>query len=183
MIRYPSRGKVSGVGPSFRWDDDYIFCRFERSPTLKTNNKVRSALLTLIAMLVAISLTSIPLQTVAQSKPDAVAGTWGAVQADGAPKCEGTTVMVFHQGTYFRVLPNVGSTGGINQLILNRSTYRLRGDRLVVAQGLSFTNPEPRRTFLVPRIGGRSLILQGKGRVTFKPCPPIDPKGLDAVVK
>ena len=134
-------------------------------------------------MLVTLSLASIPLQTAAQSKPDAVTGTWGAVQADGAPKCEGTTVLVFHQGQYFRVLPNVGSTGGNNQLILNRSNYRLRGDRLVVAQGLSFTNPEPRRTYLVQRIGEPALILQGKERVTFKPCPPIDPAGLDAVVK
>jgi hypothetical protein len=119
----------------------------------------------------------------AQSRPDAVEGTWGAVQADGAPKCEGTTVLVFHQRQYFRVLPNVGSTGGNNQLILTRSTYRLRGDQLVIAPALSFTNPEPRRTFLVQRIGERSLILQGKERATFKVCPPIDPKGLDAVVK
>lgn len=134
-------------------------------------------------MLVTLSLTTFPPQAAAQSKPDAVTGTWGAVRADGAPKCHGTTVLVFHQGTYFRVLPNVGSTGGINQLILTRSTYRLRGDRLVVAQALSFSNPEPRRTYLVQRIGEPALILQGKERVTFKPCPPIDPTRLDAVVK
>jgi hypothetical protein len=126
---------------------------------------------------------AISVELSAQSKPDAVTGTWGAVQADGGPKCEGTTVMVFHEGEYFRVLPNVGSTGGNNQLILTRSTYRLRGDRLVVAQALSFSNPEPRRTFLVQRIGERSLILQGRERVTFKPCPSIDPSSLDAVVK
>ena len=133
--------------------------------------------------LVTVALLSIPLQAAAQSKPDAVTGTWGAVQSDGTPKCQGTTVLVFHQGRYFRVLPNVGSTGGNNQLILNQSTYRLRGDRLVVAQGLSLSIPEPRRLYVLQRIGGRSLILQGKDRAVFKPCPPIDPAGLDAVVK
>lgn len=118
-----------------------------------------------------------------QARADVVAGTWGAVQRDGAPKCAGTTVLVFHEGKYFRVLPNVGSTGGNNQLILSRSTYELRGDRLTVAPALSFTNPEPRRRFLVQRIGDRALILQGKERVTFKPCPAIDPAGLDDIVK
>jgi hypothetical protein len=136
-----------------------------------------------VATLAVVALFGVGDDAVAQSKPDAVEGTWGAVQADGAPKCAGTTVLVFHQGRYFRVLPNVGSTGGNNQLILSSSSYRLRGDQLVVAQALSFTYPEPRRTFVVQRIGGRALILQGKERVTFKPCPPIDPAGLDAVVK
>lgn len=117
------------------------------------------------------------------SRADVVAGTWGAVQEDGKPKCGGTTVLVFHEGRYFRVLPNVGSTGGNNQLILSRSSYILRGDRLIVAPALSFTNPEPRRRFLVQRIGEPALILQGKERVTFKPCPPIDPASLDDVVK
>jgi hypothetical protein len=124
-----------------------------------------------------------PEEVDAQSKPDSVSGTWGAIGVDGEPKCDGTTVLVFHQGDFFHVLPNVGSTGGNNQLILNKSTYRLRGDRLVVTQGLSFTNPMPRRTYLVQSIGDRALILQGKERVTFKPCPPIDPAGLDAIVK
>jgi len=114
---------------------------------------------------------------------DAVTGTWGPEQADGSPKCEGLPVLLFHDGRYFRVLPNVGSTGGINQLILSESTYRLSGDRLVVAQALSFTNPQPRQNFLVQRIGGKALILQGKERVTFRPCPPMDPKTLDSIVK
>jgi len=131
---------------------------------------------------ILILLAATPVAT-ARSRADAVAGTWGAVQANGAPKCGGTTVLVFHEGRYFRVLPNVGSTGGNNQLILSRSTYELSGDRLTVAPALSFTNPEPRRRFLVQRIGERSLILQGKERVTFRPCPPIDPESLDSVVK
>jgi hypothetical protein len=118
-----------------------------------------------------------------QARADVVAGTWGAAQADGEPKCGGTTVLVFHDGRYYRVLPNVGSTGGNNQLILSHSTYDLNGDRLTVAPALSFTNPEPRRRFLVQRIGEPALILQGKERVTFKPCPPIDPSRLDDIVK
>ncbi len=122
-------------------------------------------------------------EAVSSQIEDAVTGTWGVVQADGKPKCDGTTVLVFHRGRYFRVLPNVGSTGGNNQLILNHSTYELSGDRLIVAQALSFTNPEPKRTYLLQRIGGRSLILQGREQVTFKPCPPVDPAGLDAAVK
>lgn len=138
---------------------------------------------TIAALIAGLAVLAITQQSAAQSKPDAVTGTWGAVQADGVTKCEGTTVIVFHQGRYFRVLPNVGSTGGNNQLILTKSTYRLRGDRLVVAAALSFTNPLPRQTFVVQRVGERALILQGKERVTFKPCPSIDPAGLDAVVK
>ncbi len=133
--------------------------------------------LAVLILIVGISLASGP------SRADVVAGTWGAVQADGAPKCGGTTVLVFHDGRYFRVLPNVGSTGGNNQLILSRSTYALSGDRLTVAPALSFTNPEPRRRFLVQRIGEPALVLQGKERVTFKPCSPIDPASLDDVVK
>ncbi len=133
-------------------------------------------------MLAALALP-IGFPAVGSAETDVVTGTWGAVQADGTPKCDGTTVLVFHQGRYFRVLPNVGSTGGNNQLILSRSTYVLTADRLVVAQALSFTNPEPRRVFLVQRIGGLSLILQDKELVTFKPCPPIDPASLDLVVK
>lgn len=115
---------------------------------------------------------------------DPVSGTWGAVaDGSGKPKCQGTAVLVFHEGRYFKILPDVTSTGGSNQLILAQSTYRLIGDRLEVAQPLSLTNPEPRRTYLVPRIGEPTLILQGKERVTFKPCPTIDPAGLDRVVK
>ena len=131
----------------------------------------------------ALMFLGVAIAATTQARADSVAGTWGAVQADGAPKCGGTTVLVFHEGRYFRVLPNVGSTGGNNQLILSHSTYEMRGDRLTVAPALSFTNPEPRRRFLVQRIGDRALILQGKERVTFKPCPPIDPSGLDDVVK
>ncbi len=131
----------------------------------------------LLAMLVA------GFEGAAHAAGDSVGGTWGVVQADGAPKCAGTTVLVFHQGRYFKVLPNVGSTGGNNQLILAHSAYQLRGDRLVVAPSLSFTQPEPRQTFLVQRIGEPALILQGKDRVTFKRCPPINPAKLDAVVK
>lgn len=133
-----------------------------------------------LGVLILLAATS---GAIGQSRGDAVTGTWGAVQADGAPKCGGTTVLVFHEGRYFRVLPNVGSTGGNNQLILSRSTYDLNGDRLTVAPALSFTNPEPRRRFLVQRIGEPALILQGKERVTFRPCPPIDPASLDDAVK
>ena len=63
---------------------------------------------------------------------DAVSGTWGPVQADGSTKCEGLAVLVFHEGRYFRVLPNVGSTGGNNQYVLSKSTYRVSGDEVVV---------------------------------------------------
>jgi hypothetical protein len=156
---------------SFRLDNTLISSAFASR---------RWAVAAVLASLVVLGTVG---QPAAQSKPDAVTGTWGVEQADGTTKCEGTTVMVFHQGRYFRVLPNVGSTGGNNQLILTKSTYRLRGDRLIVAAGLSFTNPLPRQTFVFQRVGGRALILQGKERVTFKPCPPIDPAGLDAVVK
>lgn len=130
---------------------------------------------------IALLMPAVP----ALAATDAVTGTWGAVTSggDGKPKCRGTALLVFHEGRYFKVLPDVGSTGGKNQLILAQSTYRLSGGRLLVAQALSFTQPEPRRTYLVSRIGERALILQGLEQVTFKPCPPIDPKALDRVVK
>ena len=75
------------------------------------------------------------------------------MDVDGELQHEGTTVLVFHKDGFFRVLPNVRSTSGKNQLIFKKSSYRLRGDRLVVLQGLSFTNPMPQQTYLVQRIG------------------------------
>jgi hypothetical protein len=48
------------------------------------------------------------------------------LDVDGELQHEGTTVLVFHKDGFFRVLPNVRSTSGKNQLILKKSSYRLR---------------------------------------------------------
>ena len=114
---------------------------------------------------------------------DLVDGTWGPVQAGGDAGCRGLAVLVLDQGRYYRVLPDVGSTGGVNQLILAHASYHRIGNRLVLAPALSFSDPQPRRIFLLQTIGGRVLIEQGRERTVFRPCPSLDPASLDAAVK
>ncbi len=145
---------------------------------------VRSACLWAAALGVHICCALFPLTlSAATSTSDNVSGTWGPVLGNDTPVCRGLAVLVFDGGRYYRVLPDVGSTGGTNQLILTHSTYRVQGNKVSVAPTLSVPDPQPRQTFTVQRIGGRALILEGRRTVVFRPCPAIDPARLDATIK
>jgi hypothetical protein len=108
-----------------------------------------------------------------------VEGSWG-IQRDGeaAIRCEGSPVMVLQDGKYFRMLANIGTSRGKRNHLIGSSTYRTDGDRLVVEPSFSSTGVEPKQIFLLQRSGGRALIRQGRDRVVFKPCPPVDPTNL-----
>ena len=103
---------------------------------------------------------------------DAVSGTWGAVDGDGAVRCRGTAVLVFDAGRYYRVLPEVGSSTGTAPLVITRSRYRLEGRRVVVEPSRDLHDPEARQIFHLERIGGKRLVREGRRLVTFRPCPP-----------
>lgn len=107
-----------------------------------------------------------------------VEGVWGIVGPDGTPKCSGTAVMVFHQGTYVRVLPKHGTLSGVRVLEMGRSTYRISGDRVEVDQVLTWSAPEPRRTYLIRRGAEPEMVREGETPVSLKPCPSLDPKQL-----
>lgn len=110
----------------------------------------------------------------AHSAEPQIEGVWGIAGPDGDPKCRGTAVMIFHQGTYARVLPKHGTLSGVRVLEMGRSTYRISGDRLEVDQVLTWSAPEPRRTYLIRRGGVPELIREGEKQVILKPCPLLD---------
>jgi hypothetical protein len=107
-----------------------------------------------------------------------VEGVWGIAGPDGQPKCSGTAVMVFHQGIYVRALPKHGTLSGDRVLEMGRSTYRVSGDRVEVDQVLTWSAPEPRRTYLIKRGGEPELIREGETQIILKLCPSLDPKQL-----
>jgi hypothetical protein len=116
----------------------------------------------------------------AASAADAVEGVWGPLGDDGQPRCSGTAVHVFRGGRYFRVLPNVGSTTGVHHYVMSHATYTLAGDEVSVAPALSYTNPEPRRAFVLSRGAVPVLMLREDLAARFGRCADIviDPKGL-----
>lgn len=107
-----------------------------------------------------------------------VDGVWGIVGPDGLPKCSGTAVLVFHQGIYVRALPKHGTLSGDRILEMGRSTYRISGDRVEVDQVLTWSAPEPRRTYLIKRGGAPELIREGETQIILKLCPSLDPRQL-----
>lgn len=107
-----------------------------------------------------------------------VEGVWGIAGPDGQPKCSGTAVLVFHQGTYVRALPKHGTLSGDRVLEMGRSTYRISGDRVEVDQVLTWSAPEPRRSYLIKRGGEPELIREGETQIILKLCPSLDPKQL-----
>jgi len=107
-----------------------------------------------------------------------VDGVWGIVGSDGLPKCSGTAVLVFHQGVYVRALPRHGTLSGDRVLEMGRSTYRISGDRVEVDQVLTWSAPEPRRSYLIKRGGAPELIREGEIQVILKLCPSLDPEQL-----
>lgn len=107
-----------------------------------------------------------------------VEGVWGIAGPDGQPKCSGTAVLVFHEGIYVRALPKYGTLSGDRVLEMGRSSYRLSGDRVEVEQVLTWSAPEPRRTYLIKRGGEPELIREGETQVILKRCPLLDPKQL-----
>ncbi|WP_156901185.1 hypothetical protein [Nisaea denitrificans] len=107
-----------------------------------------------------------------------VEGVWGIAGPDGRAKCSGTAVMVFHQGIYVRALPKHGTLSGDRVLKMGRSTYRISGDRVEVDQVLTWSAPEPRRTYLIKRGGEPELIREGETQIILKRCPSLDPKQL-----
>lgn len=129
-----------------------------------------SALLLVLALAVA-SRPAIA----AEPKVD---GVWGIVGSDGQPKCSGTAVLVFHQGIYVRALPRHGTLSGDRVLEMGRSTYRISGDRVEVDQVLTWSAPEPRRTYLIKRGGEPELIREGEIQIILKICPSLDPEQL-----
>ncbi|MEO9899276.1 MULTISPECIES: hypothetical protein [Alphaproteobacteria] len=107
-----------------------------------------------------------------------IEGVWGIAGPDGQPKCSGTAVLVFHGGIYVRALPKHGTLSGDRVLEMGRSSYRISGDRVEVEQVLTWSAPEPRRTYLIKRGGEPELIRQGEAQIVLKLCPLLDPKQL-----
>ncbi|WP_193171030.1 RNA-binding protein [Nisaea nitritireducens] len=130
----------------------------------------RIPLLSLLALFVTVG-------SVAAAEPR-IDGVWGIVGPDGQPKCSGTAVLVFHQGTYLRALPKHGTLSGERVLEMGRSTYRISGDRVEVDQVLTWSAPEPRRTYLIKRGGMPELVREGETQIILKLCPSLDPKQL-----
>tara|TARA_E500000318_G_scaffold108402_1_gene119203 strand:+ start:607 stop:1020 length:414 start_codon:yes stop_codon:yes gene_type:complete len=129
-----------------------------------------SALLLVSALAVAVGSA-----IAAESK---VEGVWGVAGPDGQPKCSGTAVLAFYQGVYVRALPKHGTLSGDRVLEMGRSTYRVSGDRVEVDQVLTWSAPEPRRSYLIRRGGEPELIREGETQIVLKFCPSLDPKQL-----
>jgi len=102
---------------------------------------------------------------------DPVAGTWGVVDDGGEPRCQSTDpVLVFDNGRYFRMLPEVGSSTGTAPLVISRSRYRLDGEQIVVEPSRELHSPEPRQVFILEQMGQTRLVRQGARPVVYRPC-------------
>ncbi len=100
-----------------------------------------------------------------------VAGTWGVVDAGGEPRCQSTDpVLVFDNGWYFRMLPEVSSSTGTAPLVISRSRYRLDGEQIVVEPSRELHSPEPRQVFILEQMGQTRLVRQGARPVVYRPC-------------
>ena len=103
---------------------------------------------------------------------DPVTGTWGVVDAGGEPRCHATDpVLVFADGRYYRVLPEVGSSTGTAPLVIARSRYRLDGQQLVIEPSRDLHSPEPRQVFTLEQMGQTRLVRRGRRPVVYRPCP------------
>lgn len=110
----------------------------------------------------------------AAARADPVAGTWGVADGSGEPRCQSTDpVLVFDNGRYFRMLPEVGSSTGTAPLVMSRSRYRLDGGQVIVEPSLELHSPEPRQVFILERMGQTRLVRQGTRPVVYRPCPGI----------
>ncbi|WPZ36796.1 hypothetical protein T8K17_11695 [Thalassobaculum sp. OXR-137] len=101
-------------------------------------------------------------------------GIWG-VDRDGAADC--TLVMVLRDGTYAKVLLDLGTTQGKRDSIAGTSTYTLTGDRIEIAPTLSFARPEPRQVLHWDPVGDVLLRVEPAPRLTYRRCPdrPLNP--------
>ncbi|UUX49717.1 hypothetical protein NUH88_20250 [Nisaea acidiphila] len=108
------------------------------------------------------------------ARADGVEGVWGFVGTDGAARCGGTAVLVFHDGIYARVLPKLGTLSGVKAHVMGSSTYAFSGDRLEVAPVLTWTAPEPARSYLLRRGAAPELVREGDPPARLKPCPELD---------
>lgn len=125
------------------------------------------------ALVLIVSATCFPVRPVAAAE-DPVFGAWGPLR-DGAPKCQGTAVMVFRDGKYFRVLPRVGTSVGTGVYVMSRSVYRFAGNQLVIEPSLSLSSQEPRQIFVLQRGETDILELTGRNKARYGRCPDIDP--------
>ena len=108
------------------------------------------------------------------ARADGIEGVWGFVGADGKVRCGGTAVLVFQGGTYARVLPKLGTLSGVKAHVMGSSAYTFSGDRLEVAPVLTWTAPEPGRSYLLRRGAAPELVREGDPPARLKPCPELD---------
>lgn len=109
---------------------------------------------------------------------DNVEGTWGILKGERIV-CEGSAVLVFRAGKYYRVLPNTGYSKGRYNATLSESTYEMRGDLIIVAPAFSLSNPEGKQTFIYDRRDGGRLRVEQKQDIVFARCPKdIEPQRL-----
>lgn len=108
------------------------------------------------------------------ARADGVDGVWGFVGTDGQARCSGTVVLVFRDGVYARVLPKLGMLAGVKAYVMGSSSYELSGDRLEVAPVLTWTAPEPSRSYLVRRGKEAELVREGDPPARLRPCPGLD---------
>jgi len=101
-------------------------------------------------------------------------GVWGFVGPDGRARCSGTVVLVFKDGKYARVLPKLGTLSGVRVHVMGTSSYTLFGDRLEVAPVMTWTAPEPGRSYLVRRGAEPELLREGEQPATLRLCPDLD---------
>tara|TARA_E500000305_G_scaffold97258_2_gene87978 strand:- start:3709 stop:4140 length:432 start_codon:yes stop_codon:yes gene_type:complete len=132
----------------------------------------------LITLALTLCLSGAAVSAATSGAEQKVEGVWGIAGPDGQPKCSGTAVMAFHRGIYVRALPRHGTLSGVRVLEMGRAAYRISGDRLEVDQVLTWSAPEPRRTYLIKRGGAPELVREGETQVILKPCPFLDPKEL-----